>query len=215
MLTASSDVWEEHYQHPFIQGLKDGSLADEKFKHYLIQDILYLNEYSSAFLIGAAKAEDTELISFLAQRGNAMVSGPEDEDVNKRNLKRLGYNLDQIEQESISLDNLAYVSYMIRVAYEGGTAEALAAVMPCGLSYEYLAKRMVEENPECADHEKYGDFIRNYTKESFCENNAKMVSYINELSENYSEKRKERLIEIFVKSSEFETRFWDLSWNLS
>ena len=122
--------------------------------------------------------------------------------------------LEEIYNTPLSLDNLSYVSYMIQVAYEGGSAEALAAIMPCALSYEAIAKHMIANNPKCVDDLFYGDFISNYARQAFHENNERMISLINNLSKDYDESRKEKLIEIFVRSSEYEMLFWDLSWNL-
>jgi len=34
-----------------------------------------------------------------------------------------------------ALDNLSYTSYMLRVAYEEGEAEVLAAILSCAYSY--------------------------------------------------------------------------------
>ena len=212
MLDATKHLWEGFYEHPFVKGIADGSLSDERFKHYLIQDTLYLKDYARTYLIGAAKAEDVETMIFLSKIGNGMVSS--EDDVNKRNLRRLGVSIDDVYKTKLSLDNLSYVSYMERVAYEGGTAEALAAVMPCGLSYEYLAKRMVEENPDCVNDEKYGDFISNYIRDAFCNNNAAYIDMIERLAKDYSEEQINKLVDIFVVCAEYEMKFWNLSWAL-
>ena len=212
MLEATKDLWEGFYQHPFVKGIADGSLSDERFRHYLVQDTLYLKEYARTYYIGAAKEEDVNIMLFMSKVGDGMIAN--DEDVNKRNLRRLGVEIDSVYQTPMSLDNLSYVSYMEKVAYKGGTAEALAAVMPCGLSYEYLAKRMVEENPKCLENEKYGDFIGNYIRDQFCDNNAKYIELIEKLAENYSEEQIDNLVEIFVRCAEYEMRFWDLSWEI-
>ena len=35
-------VWRGYTHHRFVQGLGDGTLPPETFKHYMIQDYLYL-----------------------------------------------------------------------------------------------------------------------------------------------------------------------------
>lgn len=211
-LEKTEKLWNDFNNHPFVKGIADGSLDKNKFKHYIIQDTLYLKDYARAFLIGAAKANDMETMSFLATSGCNMVNSQDD--VNKRYMRKMELTLEEIYNTPLSLDNLSYVSYMTQVAYDGGSAEALAAVMPCALSYEAIAKHMIENNPKCIEDSFYGDFISNYARQSFHENNERMVLLINNLSKDYDESRKEKLIEIFVRSSEYEMLFWDLSWNL-
>jgi hypothetical protein len=41
---------------PFVKELADGSLAPAAFRHYLVQDSLYLREYSRALAIASSKA---------------------------------------------------------------------------------------------------------------------------------------------------------------
>ena len=49
-------------------------------------------------------------------------------------------------------DNLSYTSYMLRVAYEEGQAEVAAAILSCAVSYEVIAKKIVEKHPEALNH---------------------------------------------------------------
>ncbi len=211
-LKKTEQLWNDFNNHPFVKGIADGSLEKEKFKHYIIQDTLYLKDYARAFLIGAAKSEDMEVMSFLATGGCNMINSQDD--VNKRYMRRMGLTLEEIYSTPFSLDNLSYVSYMIRIAYEGGAAEALAAIMPCALSYEAIAKRMIANNPKCVENSFYGDFISNYARDAFHENNEKMILLIDNLSKDYDEDRKKNLVDIFVRSSEYEMLFWNLSWEL-
>ena len=49
IIRGSMDLWEGYLTHPFITGLADGTLSDDRFLHYLIQDSLYLREYARVF----------------------------------------------------------------------------------------------------------------------------------------------------------------------
>ena len=40
--TAASAEWRAYTEHPFTNGLADGSLAEAAFRHYLVQDYLSL-----------------------------------------------------------------------------------------------------------------------------------------------------------------------------
>ncbi|MEX2430798.1 MAG: thiaminase II, partial [Dehalococcoidia bacterium] len=38
----AAPIWDAQHEHPFIQGIADGSLDVEKFKHWVRQDYRYL-----------------------------------------------------------------------------------------------------------------------------------------------------------------------------
>ena len=58
LLEATKEIWAGYNEKPFVKGIADGSLDNEKFKYYMIQDYLYLIDYTKVFSIGAAKSTD-------------------------------------------------------------------------------------------------------------------------------------------------------------
>ena len=44
-------IWSSYLEHPFVKGLGDGTLDEEKFKHWLKQDYVYLIEYAKLMAI--------------------------------------------------------------------------------------------------------------------------------------------------------------------
>ena len=56
-------VWEDGYNHPFVQELGAGTLSKDKFKFYLLQDYLYLLEYAKVFVMDMTKADDEKMLS--------------------------------------------------------------------------------------------------------------------------------------------------------
>ena len=55
---AAAEIWEAQHRHPFVQGIGDGSLDLERFKHWIRQDYLYLIDYSRLFALAAARSPD-------------------------------------------------------------------------------------------------------------------------------------------------------------
>lgn len=46
--TKAHPILKSQFEHPFVNGLGDGSLALDKFQYYMIQDSLYIVEYARA-----------------------------------------------------------------------------------------------------------------------------------------------------------------------
>jgi len=54
--TAASAEWRAYTEHPFTNALADGSLAEVAFRHYLVQDYLFLIEFARAYALCVYKS---------------------------------------------------------------------------------------------------------------------------------------------------------------
>ena len=54
--TKASAEWRAYTEHPFTNGLADGSLAEAAFRHYLVQDYLFLTEFARAYALSVYKS---------------------------------------------------------------------------------------------------------------------------------------------------------------
>ena len=54
--TAASAEWRAYTEHPFTEGLADGSLPEAAFRHYLVQDYLFLIEFARAYALSVYKS---------------------------------------------------------------------------------------------------------------------------------------------------------------
>ena len=82
------NIWAQYDAHPFVTGIRDGSLDREKFRFYIIQDYLYLEEYAKTFAVGIAKArcpETTQIFSHYLR----MLTGDE-MDIHRGYMGRFG-----------------------------------------------------------------------------------------------------------------------------
>lgn len=44
LLAVSAEIWDAYFRHPFVRGIRDGTLDKARFRFYLMQDALYLEE---------------------------------------------------------------------------------------------------------------------------------------------------------------------------
>ncbi len=211
LLAASADIWAAYNEHPFVLGIQNGTLDKEKFRFYMIQDYLYLGEYAKTFAIGVAKATSLEN-AMLFSKYISVMNG--ELNVHSDYMSRLGVTQEDIDSAKRSLDNLSYTSYMLRVAYEEGEAEIIAAILACAYSYEVIAKKMVENNPAAVDDGFYGSWIRGYVSEEYSAENRVLIDKLESMTENYTPAQIEHLKDIFVACSRYEMAFWELSWSM-
>lgn len=212
LIAAAKDIWAGFDEHPFVRGIADGSLDKEKFKYYMIQDYLYLIDYARVFALGTVKADDSGTMKLCAGYVKQILDG--EMDIHKGYMARLGISLEEAEHTPVALDNLSYTSYMLRVAYDGGAAEVMAAILSCAVSYEVIGRHIVENDPGAADHEFYGEWIRGYSAPEYAEANRVLEDLTEELIADCSDKHFEKLKEIFINCSRYEGSFWDMAWEM-
>ena len=212
LLNATRDIWETYNDHPFVRGIADGSLDKEKFKFYMIQDYLYLIDYARVFALGVAKARDAQTMRLFAGYVHQILDG--EMDIHKGYMQRLGITTEEAEGAALSLDNISYTAYMLRVANEEGPAEIAAAILSCALSYEHIAKKIVAENPAAADRPFYGEWVRGYADPGYAASNEVLVALTERLTAGYSEAQLDHLTEIFIACSRYEGAFWDMAWEM-
>ena len=56
MKAAASAEWRVYTEHPFTNGMADGLLVESAFRHYLVQDYLFLIEFARAYALSVYKA---------------------------------------------------------------------------------------------------------------------------------------------------------------
>ncbi len=211
LFAATEEIWEGYYQHPFVQGIKDGTLDHDKFRHYIIQDYLYLIDYARVYALGTVKSRDMETMMMFAAHTHSILEY--EMSIHDGYMNTFGISGEDIDGTPMDLPNASYVSYMMRVAYDEGPAEILASILSCSISYEILAKRMVAERPECVDDPFYGEWIREYASEEYARGDAELIEITDRLTADYNEEQYKRLEEIFVNCSKYEMGFWDMGWN--
>lgn len=212
LMDAVKDIWEQYNEHPFVKGIENQTLDREKFRYYIIQDCLYLEEYAKVFALGTAKAKSMKTARLFAKYIPVMNG---ELDVHEGYLARLKITQKEIDSAQRALDNLSYTSYMLRVAYEESEAEILAAILACAWSYEIIAKKIAANNPSSVCEGFYSDWIQGYISESYSRDNQILLDTLNELTVHYTQKQIQHLAEIFTACSRYELAFWQMAWTMS
>ncbi len=212
LLAATGEIWAKYNQHPFVLGIQDGTLDREKFRYYIIQDYLYLQDYAKAFALGIAKANSQETTSLFS--GYISLLTGSEMDIHRGYMGKFNLTQEEIDATPRALDNLSYTSYMLRVAYEEGESEILTAILSCAYSYEIIAKKIVENNPASTEHPFYGEWVSGYVSQDYAAGNVILLDTLDRLTAHYTEAQLKHLEDIFIACSRYELAFWEMSWNM-
>ena len=208
---AARPVWEACHNHPFVKGIGDGTLDIEKFRHFLLQDYLYLFDYARVFAWGVIKARDPALMRTFSANVDAILGG--EMKTHRAYMARLGITEEQVFQVKPALPNLSYTSYMLSAAAAGGPAEIVASILACSWSYAEIGARLAQL-PGAADHPFYGEWVRGYSSKEYQDTNDALVARMDQLAQGCTEVEYQRLEDIFVACSRYELGFWEMAWRL-
>ncbi len=102
---------------------------------------------------------------------------------------------------------------MISQAQLGGVENAVAAVLACAWSYNWIGKQLATW-PGALEHELYGDWVKTYSSDEFTKLANDCIELINEIAKGKSEQELKRLEDIVVKTRQYEYMFWDIAYNV-
>jgi thiaminase/transcriptional activator TenA len=213
MRAAAADVWDGLHGHPFIRELADGTLPLEKFRYFVEQDELFLEDYARCLAIGISKArDDRELRSFATDLRTVL---EEELPSNERLLARaieLGAE-DRGGSSGPAPATVAYTSYLQVVAARGGPLELMTALLPCAWSYIEIATRLAGEGSP--DHPIYAGWIAYFASPENVALVDGMRADLDRLAEaeRVDQGRRADLERIFTTSSQLERMFWDLAYH--
>jgi thiaminase/transcriptional activator TenA len=203
------EIWEGNLHHPFVQGIGDGTLDEDRFKFYLIQDFVYLKEYCRFVAVGAAKSDSLESMGQLSDL--LQVTLKVEMEVHRSICADFGILPGDLEAARAAPNCLGYSSYLLSVAYEGDFLDFLAAFLPCEWGYVEIGRRL--KRGGIPKHKHYAKWIETYASQEFWELIESIKVQLNRLALGVSEDKLNRLKKIFQVSSLWERLFWDMAWD--
>ncbi|WP_304508731.1 thiaminase II [Anaerotignum sp.] len=205
------DIWEGYLNQPFVKELGEGTLREDSFRFYMVQDYRYLLQYAKVFALGILKAEDEVLMRRFACMVHDTLDG--EMDVHKIYMKRLGITNQEIATTKTALANQSYTSYMLDVAYKGDVLDVLVAVLSCAWSYQMIGQNL-EKIPGALEHPLYGEWVAGYASAEYIRSVDEIMDAVNELGVDISVKKEDYLKEVFLNCCRYEKDFWEMAYHM-
>lgn len=203
------DIYTEILAHPFLTGLTDGTLPEECFRHYVLQDALYLRDYARALsLAGVRSPGEDVLVMFNEHSAGAVMV---ERSLHDSFLKDLGIPETELDRTPIAPTTLAYTSYLLRTASLGDYPEVLGAVLPCYWIYAEVGKALLEKGSPNAMYQKW---VETYGGEDFNALVEAVLDVTDRACEDLNPSQEKKVMESFVTTSRYEWMFWNMGWTL-
>lgn len=202
-------IWDAQLSHPFVVALGNGTLPEEKFKYYILQDARFLGDLARVFAAGAQKAPDSESALRFAKLVEETI-------VTERGLhesygKRWHMTPKEMSSVAMAPTNYAYTRHMLHVAQTGTAAEMTVVALPCAWIYCVVGQHLLKHGKPKATH-PYRDWLMLYASPEFAEVQAWMRAKVDLWSKQAAPAEKQRMEEAFLISSRYEWMFWEMAW---
>ena len=198
-------IWRQIFQHPFLQEIKDGTLPEETFRYYLIQDYLYLEGFGRTVALALAKAPTSQMFEELAHR----VMTPVERPLHNQLFAAAGLTQSDAENAVRSPANTAYVNHMLQTASLHGLGPTAAALLPCPWTYHLLREEVGQ-----SEHSIYGQWTRFYVEGLLEGSVTAWRGFVDQMAEDASPMEKDAMRQAFLTSSRYEYMFWDAAHTL-
>ena len=189
---------------PFNTELAAGTLSRERFQGYIVQDALYLAQYSRILAIAGARGPDAETLR--AFGSCALEAVAVEQALHERYLTEFGVDPARLVDAEPSPDCLGYTSFLLATAYHEPWEVLVAALLPCFWIYWDVGSRVARH---AAADNPYRAWIDTYADEGFGEAVRTVIGITDRAAEATTAAIRARMMTAFVRSTQYEWLFWD------
>lgn len=215
-MSFSQTVWEDVaplrraiHDHPFLNELAAGTLAPESFRHYILQDSLYLAEYSRALALAAARAPTAS--GRLEFSDGAKVAVQVEEALHQAFFAQFGVTAEIAAASEPTPACLAYTSYLSALAATRSYEELIAGILPCFWVYWEVG---CDVKPRAVSPNRYAAWIDTYAAPAFGEATDRVRALVDEAAGNATQATRDAMVIAFRNATRFEWMFWDSAWRV-
>jgi thiaminase (transcriptional activator TenA) len=178
-MTISQQLWEQNQDlveaslnHPFIQGIADGTLDQRCFAFYVAQDAFFLESFARAYSIAAAKAPDWQgFKTFHTLAGGVL----EELNLHESYAQQWGV---EIAKVTPSIATRRYTDFLLATAWGNEVGTTACAMTPCMRLYHFLGTELVKKG---VGTHQYSDWIQTYEGAEF----SQLVTTLERLVNSY------------------------------
>ena len=203
---AAGEDWTRYTEHVFVQQMGDGTLPEAAFRTYLIQDYLFLIQFSRAWALAGYKSRRLADIRAAADTLGGILSEME---LHLKLCAQRGISPEQIEAAVEDRATIGYTRFVLDAGAAGDLLDLQVALAPCVIGYAEIGERLAAAG--LADDHPYRDWINEYAGEAYQGVAAAARRHLDELAAiAMTEQRFIDLVALFGKASRLEADFWQM-----
>jgi len=195
--------WAAYTWHPFVQQLATGALPLPAFRHYLVQDYLFLIHFARAKALAVVKGESLE-----AMRGKAgaVLAILDETKLHLKYCAEWGLDEPAVMATPETMETVSYTRWVMDRGMHGDILDLEVALAPCTVGYGEVALRIMAEAGRA---DTYKSWIESYASVDYQAMARAAAARLDALGDSHGgEARFAALARDFRMAAQLEARFW-------
>ena len=172
--------WQAYTGHEFIRQLGQGTLPEACFRHYLIQDYLFLIHFARAYALAAYKADTLEDMRPAAASLSATVAT--EMKLHLTFCEGWGLSAADVEAAPEANATMAYTRYVLERGMAGDLLDLHTALTPCVLGYAEIGRSLLKNPQTQLEGNPYRIWIEEYGGDAYQEHAQESHDYLDGLA---------------------------------
>jgi thiaminase/transcriptional activator TenA len=209
----TAEDWKTYVDHAFVRGLGAGSLPKANFRHYLIQDYLFLIQFARAYALAAYKAPDLDTLRYAAK---AMSTILDETRLHVRLAGEWGASEADLAAAREAPATVAYTRFVLDAGMKGDLLDLMTALAPCVIGYAEIGATWAKAPRGLAADNPYRGWIGEYSGAAYQAIAADARAELDRLAvTSLTEARYPHLLALFRQVTRLEADFWQMGLDLA
>jgi thiaminase/transcriptional activator TenA len=198
---AAAPIYAAILRHPFIEELRDGTLAPARFQFYIAQDSHYLAHFGRALALLAARAPALpDALAFIRFAEGAVIV---ESALHQSFFRQFGV----ASRGAMEPACHHYAHYLRSTAALEAVEVGMAAVLPCFWIYQEVGQHILGTQPP--GDNPYQAWIATYAGEEFGALVQQAIAICDQAAAQATPAQRQAMTEAFVTAARLEWQFWD------
>lgn len=214
-LAAAAGVdWQAYVDHEFVRRMGDGSLPQAAFRHYLVQDYLFLIHFARAYALAIYKG--TTLDEMRAAHEGLKAILDVEMDLHVGLCGEWGLTPADLEAAPESRATMGYTRFVLETGLRGDLLDLHVALAPCVIGYAEIGRELALKPGALDEANPYRVWIAEYSGEAYQSVADAARKTLDDLAaRSLTEERFPQLVKIFGQATRLEADFWQMGLTLA
>ena len=196
--------WSEYTNHKFLSDLVSNKLPKKKFKDYLVQDYVFLQQFLKILALSIYKSKSYKEIN----RSVNFIKGIDHEiTLHTSYCKKWKIPLKSLNNIKVKKANSAYTNHVLSEGKSGNNLDIFSCLSPCIIGYGEIGFKL--SKIKNWKKSKYSSWIKMYSSKEYQQVAKDNIDYLDILFKNIKDKNITRLKKKFKRSTILERNFWE------
>jgi thiaminase/transcriptional activator TenA len=211
LIEGAGDDWRTYVGHPFVTALGDGSLATRSFRHYLVQDYLFLVHFARAYALAAYKTDDLDEMRGFARTLDALIN--RELDLHVAYCGEWGLDEAAVRRTPEAQATVAYTRFVLERGMAGDLLDLAVALAPCVIGYAVIAEDLAARERVTSPYQSWIDAYAGEDYRQVATNAALLLDRVAERRGGAA--RMPELVRTFALACRLESGFWQMGLDVT